>query len=381
MSPAAAKRARLALVLLAIALATWQRACAVDALPVDFDERRYLEAAFDYAERMAPGRWSQILDGDENREHPPLVKLAFGVALRASGAPEPDWERVPPTKPLPEAARPAFEAGRWASAVAGIGQVAIAAAIHPLAGLLLAGEAYHAKYTAQAYLDAIPGLLFALALLVFERATREPGGARRPVADLRLLAVTSAFLGAAAAGKYPFGAVGLLALAPLTILSVPRRPMIWLALAGIALVTFAALDPFLWADPVGRLFGSVGFHFVYGQSESVRSAGLPWYQQFVWLFRSGPTEWHPGLFPVGHVTRALVPLALIGMPIAVRRRTVWAVATAVGLAFLLVWPVKWPQYLLLILVPLSVCAAQAPASVAALARRLRARRAPTADPA
>ena len=253
---------------------------------------------------------------------------------------------------------------------AGIAQVGIASAVHPLAGLILAVEGYHAKYTAQAYLEGIPGLFFIMALLVFERATRAAGGARRPEADLRLLAVASALLGIAAAGKYPFGAVGLLTMAPLTIIAVPRRPLVWLALAGAALVAFVAFDPYLWPDPVGRLRDLIGFHFAYGQSEDVTSADLPWYQQVVWLFKAGPTTWHPGLFPGGHVTLALLPLAVLGLPVAASRRPVWAAAAGVGFAFLLVWPVNWPQFLMLVLAPLAICAAHAPATIVALARRL-----------
>lgn len=365
------RNVRIALVLLAVALATWQRAHAVAELPVDHDERPYLQAAFRYAERMEPGRWDEIPDLADNREHPPLVKLAYGTAVKAAGSPEPDWSHTGSEKPVPAAARPAFEAGRWVSAVPGIAQVGLTAMIHPLAGLLLAVEGYHAKYTAQAYLEAIPGLLFALALLLFERATRSPDGSRRATVDLRLLAIAFALLGAAAAGKYPYGAVGVLTMAPLTIMAVPRRPLVWLALAGAALLAFIALNPSLWPNPVGRLWDSVAFHFAYRHSDDVTRAALPWYQQMVWLFAKSPTEWHPGVFPAGRLSAVLVPLALIGMPIAASRRPVWALAAVVGLAFLLVWPVKWPQYLLLVMVPLVVCAAHAPAAVLALARRLR----------
>ena len=52
-----ARTARLALVLLAVALGTWQRARAVALLPADFDELPCLHAAFRHAERMTPGRW------------------------------------------------------------------------------------------------------------------------------------------------------------------------------------------------------------------------------------------------------------------------------------------------------------------------------------
>jgi hypothetical protein len=368
----AARRVHLAIALVAVVLATWQRARAIEALRPDHDERPYLMAAFRYAERMEGGRWGEIPNFEDNREHPPLVKLAYGVAVEATGAPEPDWSHVSTYgKPMPDDARSAFDAGRWTSAVPGIAQVGIAAAVHPLAGLLLAVEGYHAKYTSLAYLEAIPGLFFLLSLLFFERGTRTADGARRPEADLRLVGVAFALLGLAAAGKYPYGAVGLLTLAPLTIMAIPRRPLVWLALGGAALVAFVAFDPYLWPDPVGRLSGSIGFHFAYGQSEDVKNAALPWYQQVVWLFKAGPTEWHPGVFPGGLVTLALLPLALLGMPIAATRRPVWATATVVAFAFLLVWPVKWPQYLLLLMAPLVICAAHAPATGIALARRLR----------
>lgn len=362
---------RIAIVLIAIALATWQRGRAVAILPPDYDERPYLRAAFRYAERMTPGRWDEIPNVEANREHPPLQKIAYGVAVAAAGSPEPDWRHMSFGKPLPEEARSAFRAGRWTSAVPGIAQVAIAAAVHPLAGLLLAVESYHAKYTAQAYLEGIAGLFFVLALLVFERATRTAGGERRPEADVRLAVAAFALLGIAAAGKYPYGAVGLLALIPLTIMAFPRRPIVWLALGGAALAAFLAFDPYLWPDPVGRLQDSIGFHFAYSESDDVKTAALPWYQPVVWLFMTGPREWHPGAFPVGLVTLALLPLAVLGFPLAASRRPVWAAAALVGFLFLFVWPVKWPQYLLLALVPLAICAGHAPATIIAFTRRFR----------
>jgi hypothetical protein len=63
-------------------IAAWQRARAVERLEPDFDEIPYLIAAYRDAERMEPGRWGEILDVTENQEHPPLVKLAYGVAVK-----------------------------------------------------------------------------------------------------------------------------------------------------------------------------------------------------------------------------------------------------------------------------------------------------------
>ena len=42
--------------------------------------------------------------------------------------------------------------------------------------------------------------------------------------------------------------------------------------------------------------------------------------------------------------------------VATRRRPVWAVWTIAGLAFLLAWPTKWPQYTLVVRVPLAAMA-------------------------
>jgi hypothetical protein len=369
-----ARVVHLSIAVIAVALAIWQRACAVVSLPADIDEFHYVAAGIRYADRMESGRWGEILDGDKNYLHPPLVKLAYGVAIKLTGAPEPQAEEgLGVGKPFPDGARPAFEAARWTSAVPGVAQVAITAAINPLAGLLVAIEGYHAKYTSEAYLEAIPGLFFVLALFLFERATRQPGGAARPEADLRGIAIAYAMLGIAAAGKYPFGALGLLTMVPLTIVAVPRRPLVWLALAGAALVTFFAFDPYLWPDPIERLAGTLSPHVTYAQSQDVTSVDLPWHQPFYWLFSAMPTKWHPDLFPGGKVTMFLLPLAVLGFPIAFARRRVWALAAPIGLVFLLAWPVKWPQYVVLLVIPLAICAAHAPEAVAALVRRFRRR--------
>jgi hypothetical protein len=105
--------ARVAVAVAAVALGGWQRWEAVERLPPDFDELTYLPAAYRYAERMAPGRWSEIPQVRENPEHPPLVKLAFGAVVR--GTPEPAWDTLKVGRPVPEAARPAFLAARWTS--------------------------------------------------------------------------------------------------------------------------------------------------------------------------------------------------------------------------------------------------------------------------
>ena len=111
----------------------------------------------------------------------------------------------------------------------------------------------------------------------------------------------------------------------------------------------------------------------------MKQAALPWYFQAVWMFKSEPTISFGEVFPFELVSVVLLPLAAIGAPVAATRRPVWAWAALVGSVFLLVWPVKWPQYLLVVLPSLCVCAAHAPASVVALVRRLWSLRSRSAD--
>jgi hypothetical protein len=352
--------ATLLLGLLAVAAAAWVRGGAVRGLPADFDELAYLPASFRYAERMAPGRWSEIPGITENLEHPPLVKLAFGVVLRETRAREPEWDRVPVAKPIPPAAAPAFTGPRIFSAVTGVLQVALEALVSPLGALWLAFDTYHAKYTSQAYLEGLPGLLAILAVLLFERAMRqrEPPGlipAPPALAPAPLLGA-ALLLGLAAAGKYPYGALVGLAFVPFLVRRGHGRPWLLAGAGLVALLAFFAADPSLWPDPLDRLWNSVAFHVQETRTEQVKESALPWWYQLYYLTRSAPVRWHPDVFPVGWLDVLLLPAAALGVPYAARHRPVWLAWAAVALLALLVWPTKWPQYTLLARPPLTVLA-------------------------
>jgi hypothetical protein len=344
----------------ALVAATWTRSTAVRALPPDFDEFAYLPAAFHYAERMAPGRWHEIPELNENQEHPPLVKLAYAAELKKSGAREPDWEQVKVGRPIPAEAEPAFLGPRAVSAVAGVLQVLLAALVSPLGALWLAFDTYHVKYTAQAYVEAIPGLFALLAVLLFERALKRRGPEglipSRPTLEPLPLFAAAVMVGLAAAGKYPYGVVIGLTFAPFLLLRASHRPWLLFGVAATVLLAFLAADPWLWPDPIDRLWETISFHFSYSQNEHVRRAGHPWWYQLFYLTRSTPSEWHKGVFPIGFLDMLLLPAAAIGIPATLRRRPVWAAWALVGLLFLLAWPTKWPQYTLLVRPALAVMA-------------------------
>ncbi len=338
-----------ATLLLALLAAGWQRARAVERLPPDFDELVYLPVAYRYAERMSGGRWEELVAYRENFEHPPLVKLLYASELLVTGTPEPDWGSVRVGRPLSAVAARPFRLTRGLSAGAGLLQVGLVGLVHPLAALLLALDSYHVKYTSQAYLEAVPGLFAVLAVLAFERARKRPD---------RLL---------------PLALSG--ALLPFLVAHARGSLRGWAAFVLPALGLFLLAHPALWPHPVGNLWESLTFHWRYSQSPHVVRSALPWYQPLFHLTHATPTQWHPGVFATGATVWVLPPLALLGWPATLRRRPVWAVWALVAVGFLLVWPTKWAQYLLLALPPLAVCAGMGASALGESLRNALRRRA------
>jgi ABC-type sugar transport system permease subunit len=344
----------LAVVLIALGL----RLRAVDLLPQDYDEPVYFLAGQHYARALLAGDWGELLRYEYNMEHPPLTKLAYGVALsflpQIPEIPEQPTNPPPPVAyPLPQ---PQFIAVRLVSALFGVLEVLALAILSPLAGLFLAAHTFTIKYTSQAYLEALPSLLSAVAVLAYVKSKGRWNG---------WLFASALALGLTAAAKYLYCVAGI-AIAvhwlwtqrPEGALRRPGTLARWFGpVVGwglLAVAVFFAADPFLWPDPAGRLKASILFNAEFSQSQHVQEAGLPVWQPFVWLMTSVP--WHPGVFAVS-LDVVITLLALAGFPKLWRERSVFAVWLVVALGFLLLWPTRWPQYILVLTVPLSLAAA------------------------
>lgn len=352
-----------AIVLIALLL----RLRAAFLLPVDFDEPTYLGIASQYASALQAGDLWAVATLNQNIEHPALVKLLYGVELAIFTPPSPGSGGA--------GAEVALQLARGLSVLCGSGQVLLLALLNPLAGAALAVHTMTIKYTSQAYLEAVPGFFALLAIIAFERYRTSPptpplgGEGRTPpslggkggwgVRSLGWLALSALALGAAIAGKYPYAVVGL-AMLPF----LPWRQRAWrpiIAFALIALVTFFILDPALWPDPLGRLGRSLFFHPLYSQSAQVTRFNLPWWQPLEYL--SQPVPWHPGVFYVDWDGWIFL-LGLLGLPFLWRRSRPYTAWLILGLAVLLVWPTKWPQYTLIVIPPLCLSLAYAVTDVA-----------------
>ncbi len=347
-----------------VLLAFVLRARAVELLPVDYDEDDYLRAGQIIAQGLRAGDWNVFTRENYRSEHPPLSKIVYGLALLRV----PVFPAIPdrPTTAGPDDDLPSqpLHAARSASALFGVLQAGGTALVNPLAGLMVAINTFHIKYTSQVMLESVPSFtsLLVVAAYLLWRKRGKTGW----------LALSALALGLTAAAKYYYAIAGVAVALHWWYAARQAGDRDWwkrlLPWAGGAMLAFLMFDPYLWPDPPGRLWQSVSYHSGYAQSAAVQEAGYPFWQPLVWISINVP--WHPGVFVIA--VDILFPfLALFGIRRARERHPVYLLWLALALAFLLAWPTKWPQYALMLTTPLAIVAADGfAASVAApLARR------------
>lgn len=336
--------------LVSVVLASVLRLAAAGALPLDYDEPTYLNGAQAYARAVRTGNWAALRE-DASPEHPQLMKLYFGVAALA--APE-----APPVHILPNVAMPPelLRVTRMAAAVGGAAHVAALALVDPLAGLLLAVHSGHAKYTSLVMLEALPGLTALLCLAAWRRARGRWGS---------WLAVSAVMLGLTAAGKYLYCVVAIAVVID-AVLELPRTAL--RAAVGrlapllpwgiVALAVFFVVSPYLWSDPIVRLRDSVLFHAQNASAVErvVNTEKFVWWQPLGWI--GAAVARNDAALPL-RPDALIAVVAAAGVPVLWKRRRVYALWLALGLAFLLLYPNKWPQYALIVSTPLCMAASEA----------------------
>ena len=365
MHPQASSLRRLALLSVAVAIllvAFGTRMLAVGELNPDFDEDDYLRAGQLYATGLQAGDPGVFLRENYRPEHPPLSKIVTGLVLTPL-APAPEIPDVPitagPNNDLPE---PHLTVARTAGAVFGALTAFLLALVSPIGGLWLALHTWSIKYSSQVMLEAVPAFFALLAVVLSTRAWRPGVVGRRRAAWLGAAAVA---FGLACAGKYLYGVVGL-AIAVDWVLRVRSTeegagarlrglvPIIgFLALGAVA---FLAANPYLWPDPVGRLVSSITYHGGYVGTDAVQETGWPIWQPLVWLMGSVPAGWQEESTFVVAVDLLITALAVTGLRRLWGEQRVYALWLLLAFVFLLAWPSKWPQYILVLSAPLCLAA-------------------------
>lgn len=355
------------------------RVYAAQRLDVDYDEPVYLAGGVSYATYMRAGDFKMLAWNEYNYEHPPLNKILYGVVLLTQQPlqrlPDKDLIRQAPIASAP--AGPWNVVARYLSVLWGTLTVLAISLLNPLAGLILGVDTLSVKYTSEVYLEALPLLTSLLCILAYSRwfsaITRAPGEARKCAPWLVL---SAAFLGITVAGKYIYGIVALPILLHFAIALIrrqlPARSALYILAWGlVSLLMFFAFDPYLWPHPIGRLEKSIAFHEAFQESRLVKQYHYPFWQPLRWLSDfSAFYDLHPGsAFPIDLDTPIFV-LAILGLPALLRKAPLFFYWLVIGLAFLLAWETKWPQYTVIILAPFSLSAAYGLSTLWDLVQRL-----------
>jgi hypothetical protein len=148
----------------------------------------------------------------------------------------------------------------------------------------------------------------------------------------------------------------------------------------LSLGFFFLLDPILWHAPLSRLAASVQFNLNYSAGQHVQEVGYPFWQPFKWLALSipqqptSPTAFFvkPGDFWLPADSLVFI-LSLLGLPVLFRKNRLMFIWLVVGLAFLLIWNTKWPQYILIVLAPFCLSAAYGFRTILAYLLKLKTR--------
>lgn len=347
--------------ILVVTIVAWGlRARAVSMLPIDFDEDDYLRAGQEFAHLIRTSNWRGFLETNYRPEHPPLAKIVFGLGILS--APEepltPDASTTAqPNEFLP---RDLVQPARTISVVFGTLTVLALSLVNPLAGLFLAVHTFTIKYTSQIMLEALPAFLSLLSVLFYIQAKKN-GFIKNKNLFNRWIIASAILLGLTAASKYLYCVMGIAILVDWFIESKQNNQLIKFykqaALWGIlSLIIFFAADPYLWPAPFTRLKDSVFYFSSYAATApEVQQANFPPWQPFVWLMESVP--WHPGVFLIS-IDFLITILAFIGLARLWRKERVYILWLGIAIFFLLLWPTKWPQYILILTAPLSLAAAE-----------------------
>ncbi len=323
---------------------------AVNNLPIDYDEDDYLLAGQELSIAFK-GDYHLFLDLNYRPEHPQLAKILFGAILAPLPvvAPIPDRpSTAPPALSLPQ---PHLTIVRMTNSILNVINVALIAIINPVAGFFLAIHTYTIKYSSQVMLEALPMLTATLTVLFYKKSNGN---------STKWLILTGAMLGLTAAAKYIYAVVGIAVVFDLllkNIRSENRQIGQFFKNLGILIISgtilFFATQPYLWVEPIQRLWYSITFHGGYAQSQTVQNSNFPIWQPFTWLFTSVP--WHPSIFYIS-LDLLIAFFALVGLKSLYTQHSPFFWWLTFGLGFLIIWPTKWPQYILVVSAPVCLSA-------------------------
>ena len=359
---------KLVAVISVLILAGTLRARAVNLLPIDYDEDDYLRAGQEFAHLMRTSDWRGFLDTNYRPEHPPLAKIAYGLALLH--LPEQPLIADVAITDSPAASLPAdqLHAARTEAAVFGALTAGLLALVNPLGGFMLAIHSFTIKYTSQVMLDGLSALLSLGAVMAYVQFKKKP--------RTGWLVASAILLGLAADTKFLHGTVGFAILIDWLFSSrsvvvrngipqtrdsagyhpAPRDYKKILFWGILSLLVFFAANPYLWPDPIGRIQETLAAVRFTTTNSNVTNAGYVFWQQLNWLSMSVP--WPQNSAFVFLLDTFIAFLAVIGFGRLWKKERTFAIWLLLELVILLLWRTKWPQYILIVTAPLALSAGE-----------------------
>lgn len=354
-------------VFIIILIALGARFYAAARLDVDFDEPVYLSNAIAYAKFMRTGQFNMVAWYGKTYEHPSFYKILYGAALLT----QPPLDALKHTDLMMRSPINTSEARKWiiadryVSVFFGTLAVAVLAMLNPLAGFFLGVGTLSVKYTSEVYLEALPLLASLLSALMYLRWFEN---IRRDALSLKhnafWIILSAIFLGLTAASKYVYCIVGLVIVVHFVLALLQKQisqdVFIWLIGWGIfSMLIFFAFNPYLWPRPLDRLIETIQYHINFQKSKYVVLVRYPFWQPLIWL--SNPARFYdlkPRSAFLLNIDIFICIFAIIGLPRLFQQKRFFFYWLLIGLSFLLVWTTKWPQYVLIIMVPFSLAAGE-----------------------
>lgn len=318
----------------------WQVAYHV---PVEVDEDNYISAGLDYRRALDARDFHAFTHVQRNYEHPPLVKLLYGLTMDGD-----EVDALPPklSPGFMEKLPNSLDRARGQAIFAGTGAALVVAFINPLAGLVMATQSMQVYYTSIAYLDALPVLFIALMAWAYNH---EPPQNRKVNFYFWLSGI---FFGVAVAAKYPYALVGGALIAHALFYRQHRiqKLVVW---GILSIVVFFCLNPYLWPDPIHRLEAQLTFHEDYASGRNY-SLLVPWGQM---IYPHQDIRYGEGLW-LNPVTDGLIfLLALPGAYFLLKQKSFFGWWLVAGMIFQMAWPAQWIQHNMILIVPYSLGAA------------------------
>jgi len=259
---------------------------------------------------------------------------------------------APPDQSIPE---DILNAARKVGTIESTLTVFLLALINPVGGLLLASHTFTIKYVSEVMLESLPALTSLITVMTYLQSKKHKYSSG-------WLVTSAIFLGLTAASKYMYCLVGIAVLIDWfldareqeTHRPFMQRAMLW---GVLGIIVFIAADPYLWPNLLERLKETIFYHVDYATTANEgQNANFPFWQPFVWLSIS-PSAQYEGIF-VFASDLSITILAALGINRLWKRERVYVLWLGVAIFFLLLWPTKWPQYILVLTAPLSLAAAE-----------------------